>query len=72
MLQRGECAIDLIEGLVQTEGKGHSLIETAKANNLEPSAYIGHVLEHLAEADSLEKLEALLPWNIPVEAVNGL
>ena len=50
----------------------YSLIETAKANNLEPSAYIGHVLEHIAEADTLEKLEALLPWNIPVEAVNGL
>ena len=50
----------------------YSLIETAKANNLEPSAYIGHVLKHIAEADTLEKLEALLPWNIPVEAVNGL
>ena len=50
----------------------YSLIETAKANNLEPSAYIGHVLDHIAEADTLEKLEALLPWNIPVEATNGL
>lgn len=41
----------------------YSLVETAKANGLEPSAYIHHVLERIAEADTLEKLEALLPWN---------
>ncbi len=41
----------------------YSLIETAKANNLEPSAYIYDMLKHIAEADSLEKLEMLLPWN---------
>ncbi len=42
----------------------YSLIETAKANQLEPSAYIDHVLERIAEADTLEKLEALLPWSV--------
>lgn len=41
----------------------YSLIETAKANGLEPSAYIHHVLARIAGADTLEKLEALLPWN---------
>ena len=41
----------------------YSLIETAKANGLEPSIYIQHVLDHIAEADTLERLEALLPWN---------
>jgi transposase len=45
----------------------YSLVETAKANNLEPSAYIQHVLAHIAEADTLEKLEALLPWNVDLE-----
>jgi transposase len=45
----------------------YSLIETAKANSLEPSAYIQHVLAHVAEADTLEKLEALLPWNVDLE-----
>ena len=39
----------------------YSLVETAKANKLEPSVYIQHVLERIAEADTLEKLEALLP-----------
>ncbi|TPE49024.1 IS66 family transposase [Maribrevibacterium harenarium] len=41
----------------------YSLIETAKANGLEPSGYIQYVLDHIADADTLEKLEALLPWN---------
>ena len=46
----------------------YSLIETAKANGLEPSAYIHHVLQHIAEAKTLEKLEALLPWNAELAA----
>jgi len=46
----------------------YSLIETAKANGLEPSAYIHHVLKHIADADTLEKLEALLPWNAELPA----
>jgi len=45
----------------------YSLIETAKANKLEPSAYIHHVLKHIGEADTVEKLEALLPWNVDLE-----
>jgi len=45
----------------------YSLIETAKANQLEPSAYIQHVLERIGEADTLERLEPLLPWNVALE-----
>jgi transposase len=45
----------------------YSLVETAKANSLEPSKYIQHVLDRIAEADTLEKLEALLPWNVDME-----
>ncbi|KAA8976587.1 IS66 family transposase [Halospina sp. K52047b] len=45
----------------------YSLIETARANGLEPSAYIHHLLNHIAEADTVEKLEALLPWNTDLE-----
>ncbi|UQG60910.1 IS66 family transposase [Marinobacter sp. M3C] len=45
----------------------YSLVETAKANSLEPSAYIQYVLDRIAEADTLEKLEALLPWNVNLE-----
>lgn len=42
----------------------YSLIETSKANDLEPRAYLLHVLERIGAADTVEKLEALLPWNV--------
>ena len=45
----------------------YSLVESAKANNLEPYAYLQHVLAHIAAADTVEKLEALLPWNVETE-----
>ncbi len=48
----------------------YSLIETAKANGLEPSAYIRYVLEHIADADTLEKLERLLPWSVELESTS--
>jgi len=41
----------------------YSLIETAKANGLEPYDYLRHVLTHIAAADTVEKIEALMPWN---------
>ncbi len=42
----------------------YSLIETAKANGLEPHNYIQHILNNIAAADTVEKLEELLPWNV--------
>lgn len=47
----------------------YSLIETAKANGLEPHAYLHHVLTHIAAADTVEKIEALLPWNAGLATV---
>lgn len=42
----------------------YSLIETAKANKLEPYTYLRHIFDRLPAATSLEDYEALLPWNI--------
>ena len=42
----------------------YSLIETAKANKLEPYAYLRYIFEKLPVAEMLEDYEALLPWNI--------
>ena len=42
----------------------YSLIETAKANEIEPYEYLLYVLKHVASADTLEKHKALLPWNM--------
>ncbi len=42
----------------------YSLIETAKANEIEPYAYLRHIFNALPYASSIEKIEALLPWNV--------
>lgn len=42
----------------------YSLVETAKANNIEPSIYLKEVFTRLPEATCVEDIEALLPWNI--------
>lgn len=42
----------------------YSLIETAKANGLNPDEYYQYILPRIAEADTVEKWEALLPWNV--------
>lgn len=42
----------------------YSLIETAKANGLEPYAYLRQILTHIAAAQTVEDIEALLPWRI--------
>lgn len=43
-----------------------SLVESAKANELEPHAYLSKVYEKLPLATSVEDFEALLPWNISI------
>ena len=40
------------------------MIETAKANGLEPYEYLKQALTALPYADTVDKVEALLPWNI--------
>ena len=42
----------------------YSLIETAKANSLEPYAYLRHVFAELPSATTVEDIEALLAWNV--------
>jgi transposase len=42
----------------------YSLVETAKANAVEPHAYLSYLFEKLPYAKSVEDFEALLPWNL--------
>jgi hypothetical protein len=42
----------------------YSLIETAKANGLEPHAYLTRVFTELPIAITLAEIEALLPWAV--------
>ena len=40
----------------------YSLIESAKANDIEPYRYLQEVFTQLPQAHTLEEVEALLPW----------
>ena len=41
-----------------------SLVETAKANGVEPYEYLSKVIRQLPYVETVEQMEALLPWNM--------
>lgn len=45
----------------------YGLIETAKANDLEPYTYLRRVFADLPKATSVSQIEALLPWRINLQ-----
>ena len=47
----------------------YGLIETAKANHIEPGRYLAHLFELLPTVTSPEQLDALLPQNIDPDAL---
>jgi transposase len=47
----------------------YSIIETAKANGLEPYSYLRFILKRLPAATCVEDFEKLLPWNIDRDAL---
>ena len=48
----------------------YSLIETCKANNIEPYAYLKYVLGEIVHANTIEDLEKLLPFNCTPEQLS--
>lgn len=42
----------------------YSLLETAKANGVEPFAYLRDLFARLPRAQTADDYEALLPWNL--------
>ena len=50
----------------------YSLIETAKANGLEPYHWLRQVLRELPAAKTVEAIEALLPWNVKAKQLETL
>jgi len=42
----------------------YSMVETAKANGLDPYAWLRRVMRELPAARTVEEIEALLPWNL--------
>lgn len=55
---------DSVKG-VTASANLYSVIETAKANGLEPYAYLRRVFTALPQAETVEEIEALLPWRTP-------
>ncbi len=49
----------------------YSLIETAKANSVEPYHYLRYIFTELPKANTLEQIESLLPFNIPAEPLSN-
>jgi transposase len=47
----------------------YGLIETAKANEIEPSRYLTHLFEVLPNVNSADQLEALLPLHLDRETL---
>jgi len=47
----------------------YGLIETAKANRLEPFAYLKYVFKELPAANSIEAMEALFPRRLSPAAI---
>lgn len=60
---------DTVKG-AQASAALYSLIGTAKANHLEPYAYLRHVFKELPAAHNLQALEALLPCNLDPNKIN--
>lgn len=50
----------------------YSLVETAKANGLEPFAYLKHIFTMLPQTTTLEDIEALLPWQLARPATQSV
>jgi transposase len=42
----------------------YSLVQTARANGVDPGLWLGHVLRDIPLAKTVEDFEALLPWNL--------
>lgn len=61
--RKGWLFADTVRG-AQASASLYSLIETAKANGLEPYAYLRLVFTEIPRTTTLEDVEALLPWNV--------
>ena len=53
----------------ETSALLYSLVETAKANGLEPWAYLNHLFEQLPMATSPEAIAALLPHHLTMDGL---
>ena len=55
----------------ESSAKLYSVMESARANGLEPYAYFRHLFTELPKAQIVEEIEALLPWNVKQELTSA-
>jgi transposase len=65
--RKGWLFSDTVHGAVASANL-YSLVETAKANGVEPHAYLSRLFERLAHLTTVEDYEAMLPWNLKTSA----
>ena len=65
--RKGWLFSDTVNGAVASANL-YSLVETAKANGVEPHAYLTFLFERLPQLKSVEDFEAVLPWNVKAAA----
>ena len=53
----------------QASANLYSLVLTCRANAVEPYAYLHYLFDHLPAANTVEQIEALLPWNVTPAAL---
>ena len=65
--RKGWLFADTVKGAVASANL-YSLVETAKANGVEPFAYLSFLFERLPYLKSVEDFEAVLPWAVDLPA----
>jgi transposase len=65
--RKGWLFSDTVKGAIASANL-YSLVETAKANSIEPFAYLSFLFERLPQLKRVEDFEAVLPWNAKLPA----
>jgi transposase len=63
--RKGWLFSDTVKGAIASANL-YTLVETAKANGIEPHAYLTHLFEQLPRLTTVEEYEAVLPWNATI------
>ncbi len=61
--RKGWLFSDTVKGAIASANL-FSIVETAKANGVEPHAYLSLLFAQLPYARTVEDFETLLPWNV--------
>jgi hypothetical protein len=65
--RKGWLFSDTVNGAVASANL-YSLVETCKANGIEPFAYLSHLFDRLPHLTTVQDFEAMLPWNAKIPA----